>query len=105
MFEPSARLIAKIQTLFPPSDAAYVVQWLTSECGANLSFADALGKAGIERVQAAVVKLSNGSLDNLATCTGLAQADWRDALIAADFGSDACAHELWLGADHEPNSN
>ena len=102
MFKPSAWLIAKIQALFPPRDALYAVAWLASECGAKLPFADALGEAGIERLQAAVVKLSNGSLDKLAMCIDIAQDDWRHILMAADFENDASAHELWLSGDRQP---
>ena len=55
-----------------------------------------LQNAGTERVQAAVLKLSGGSIDKLVKATDLAKADWRDVLMAAGFGEDPKAHEEWL---------
>lgn len=90
----SARILRKIETMFASDEQSSAEQWLIAECGVDLP---GLGNMNLERIQAAVVKLSVGSLDRLAEATRLARSDWRDALMAADFGN-VDAHEAWLDA-------
>lgn len=51
--------------------------------------------ADLDRIRIAALKISDGTLDGLVDALVLVQTDWRDALMAADFGSDLCAHEHW----------
>jgi hypothetical protein len=62
-----------------------------------------MGAEGLERIRAAALKISRGSLDRLALATSLAKSDWRDLLMAADFGEDAHAHEAWLAEGTNSN--
>lgn len=88
------RLAAKLAQLFTDDNLAFAERWLVTECGPNIlgGFTDPIW---VERVRAAALKVSNGSLDRLARTAILAQGDWRDLLMAADFGS-LNAHEAWL---------
>lgn len=48
----------------------------------------------LERLRFAALRVSAGVLTGLRDALALARADWRDLLMAADFG-DADAHERW----------
>lgn len=95
------RLAAKLAAVFPDDDRAFAEQWLLLECGPDIpgGFTDA---RWAERVRAAALKLSRGSLDRLASATALGRQDWRDLLMAAGFGESLTAHDEWLT---DPNSN
>lgn len=67
---------------------------LIEECGNNLPFLENQTDVK-ERVRFAAVKLSEGRLDKLRQAVELAKADWRDLLMAADFGEDIYEHERW----------
>jgi hypothetical protein len=88
------RLTRKLTALFPAADRQFAEQWLLSECGPDLpgGFTD---PTWVERVRAAALKSSAGSLDKLARATALGQQDWRDLLMGAGLG-DPEAHEVWL---------
>jgi hypothetical protein len=92
------RLSAKLASLFAEEDQPLAEQWLIAECGENLPLG-AMGAEGLERIRTAALKVSRGSLDRLALATSLAQRDWRDLLMGADFGDDIHAHETWLADD------
>lgn len=68
-----------------------------SECGPDIP-GGVTDPAWIERVRAAALKLSEGSLDKLAQATALGQEDWRDLLMAAGFGASLSAHLTWLNS-------
>jgi hypothetical protein len=95
------RLAAKLAALFPGEDRSLAQQWLVSEIDDDLPGGISNSMALLERIRAAALKFSGGSLDRLARATSLAQEDWRDVLLAAGFG-DARAHDEWL---NEPLSN
>ena len=46
----------------------------------------------MERIRFGCVKLSDGRIHRLINAIDLAKADWRDLLMAADFGEDVNAH-------------
>jgi hypothetical protein len=50
----------------------------------------------LERVRFAALRLSKGTLAGLSDARELAHIDWRDLLVAAEFGEDPTAHERWL---------
>ncbi len=50
---------------------------------------------GWARVRAAALRLSRGDLEKLKRSIALGRRDWRDLLMAADFGDDVRAHERW----------
>ena len=86
----------KVHRLFPGTDWAVVVQLLETECSDTLP-----GNRGsrdpqrFERIQFAVLKLSEGSLPRLKHVIDLAKKDWRDVLMGAGFGS-VDAHTHWV---------
>ena len=69
---------------------------LDEQCGNNLAFATELDARALERYRFAALKLSGGDLEKLREAVTLAKKDWRDLLMAADFGHDVHAHERWL---------
>jgi hypothetical protein len=81
----------RIAILFGPNDIELVSSLLTDECGPSLTEYPEL----LERIRLAVLKLSHGDLNALQRAIDLAKLDWRDALVAAGFGDDVNAHELW----------
>ncbi len=58
-----------------------------------------MSKTDLERCHFAALRLSNGNLEALVEAIELAQTDYRDLLMAADFGKDVLAHLNWLPAD------
>lgn len=102
MIPLTPRLVAKLAALFPSEDRSFAEKWLIEECGESLSLGS-MGEDGLERIRAAALKLSCGSLDKLALATSLAQRDWRDLLMGADFGVDIHAHETWLASGTNQN--
>jgi len=81
----------RIARMFPSSEQELVSSVLIEECGDNLTTHSAL----IERIRIAVLKLSGGDLNALQRAIDLAKMDWRDALMAAGFGTNVAAHLSW----------
>jgi len=50
----------------------------------------------MERIRFAAIKLSKGNMLKLLKAIDEARMDWRDLLMAADFGFDVDAHENWV---------
>jgi len=90
------RLTAKMAALFASEDLAFAEQWLLAEIDDDLPGGIPGSLILLERIRAAVLKCSGGSLDKLGRATSLARQDWRDVLMAADFGNNLDAHEAWL---------
>ena len=91
----SPRTILLIELVFSPKDMAEAAHWLESECGNNLPFCDKLDADGLERIRFAALKLSKGNIHKLLKAIDEACMDWRDLLMAAEFGYDVHAHEAW----------
>jgi len=87
----------RIALLFPPDQRDRVRRLLSEQCGNNLPLLESLDEVKLERVRFAALKLSQGKLDGLERAVALAKTDWRDLLMAADFG-DPNAHSEWLPA-------
>ena len=51
---------------------------------------------GMERIRFAALKISKGNMLKLLQAIDEARMDWRDLLMAADFGFDVHAHETWV---------
>ena len=90
----------RIALLFPPQQQEHVRQLLRDECGNNLPFLQTLDGSRLDRYRFAVLKLSDGDMDKLAKAIVLAKQDWRDLLMAAEFGHNIHAHEEWLPTKH-----
>ena len=86
-------MIAAIECLFTPDERKTIAKLLIEECNAEKIYASS--EAGIERIQLAVLKLSDSDTDKFLAAIELAQIDWRDVLMAAGFGNDLEAHLKW----------
>ena len=96
MTPPLSRLTQQlIDIIFNPTDAVEASQWLEQECGNNLPFCKEYDEHKMERIRFAALKLSQGNLLKLLKAIDLARRDWRDLLMAADFGNHLEAHETW----------
>lgn len=92
----SPETLRRVDLLFRPADRAEVVRLLFEECGNNLPFLENDDAQGLERFQFAALKVSDGDLDRLYRAIDLAQKDWRDLLVAAEFAHDPLVHQRWL---------
>jgi hypothetical protein len=96
MTPPLSRLTKQlIEIIFDPAEAVEASQWLEQECGNNLPFCKEYDEHQMERIRFAALKLSQGNLLKLLKAIDLARRDWRDLLMAADFGNHLEAHETW----------
>jgi len=83
---------AVIAKIFAVEDQDVVRSLIEEQCGDNLPLTN---KGGSDRIRLAVLKLTKGDSNELLTYISLAQTDWRDLLVAADFDHDTGAHLLW----------
>lgn len=94
----SPRTKQLLAALFRPAEQEYAAVLLVKRCGNNLPFFEAATPEGLERVRFAVLKLSEGDLDQMRECVQLAETDWRDLLVDAGFADDSEAHLTWWPA-------
>lgn len=86
-FPLSVRCQSAIDCIFPSAEASVARELFANKCGENLPLLT--GRfAEIERVQMAMLKLSEGNLGKLIDLVRDAQTDWRDILLAAFPVSD-----------------
>ncbi len=85
----------RLRALFPPDMRIATARVLATQCGTNLPGLRELDAVGLERYRFAALKLSDGDLDRLREAVELANVDWRDLLVAAEFASDTEAHLAW----------
>jgi len=87
----------RVERLFDGAEQCEeAARMLDEQCGNNLAFPTRLDAHALERYRFAALKLSGGDLEKLRQAVTLAKLDWRDLLMAADFGHDIHAHERWL---------
>lgn len=84
-----------IAALFPSSSRLQVAELLLKQCGNNLPFCEKWDEFQLERIRFAALKLSGGDIVRLGEAIKLAQQDWRDLLVAANFANDPQAHTRW----------
>ena len=94
----SPRTTRLIETLFQAEDADEASQWIEEDCGNNLPFCNSHDEIQMERIRFAAIKLSKGNLHKLLRAIDEARMDWRDLLMAADFGIDVQAHDHWASS-------
>lgn len=75
-----------VAKLFSPGEAPEVIRILEDECH----------DYG-ERIHCAVLKISRGDIGRLRAAVKESHLDYRDVLMAADFGYDVNAHMKWNG--------
>ena len=86
----------RVVALFPPDQREEVSKLLASKCGNNLPGLESLSGSELERFQFAALKLSKGKIEEFFKAIELANLDWRDLLMAAEFGQDLNAHKSWF---------
>jgi len=99
MIELSERITDLIDKIFSTEDRDEVRHLLEIECAENLPFCEDSNKYEMERIRISVLKLCEGNMDKLVAAIELAQIDWRDLLMAAGFGYDTQAHNIWSPED------
>lgn len=87
-------VIGVIESLFTPNERKTITNMMIDECNAEKIYNSS--EAEVERIQLAVLKLSDGDADKFLAAVELAQIDWRDVLGAAGFGEDLEAHSKWV---------
>ncbi len=92
----SADTVARLEVLFAPADREEATQLLVDLCGDNLPFCENSTSTSLERIRFAALKQSCGELSALYAAVELANVDWRDLLVAADFADDPEAHRAWM---------
>jgi hypothetical protein len=84
-----------IYKMFPITNQNEVREILINKCGNNLPFLLESDENGVERVRFAALKISQGKLEKLYEAVKLANIDWRDLLVGAEFENDIQAHKKW----------
>ena len=82
-----------IAALFSPDERTTIAEIIVEECNAERLHSSSPER--LERIQLAILKLSNGEVDRFLAAAELARLDWRDVLVAAGFGNDLNAHLEW----------
>ena len=85
-----------ISALFPAGARNNVISELETKCSNNIPGCGSWTESQLERIWFAVLKLSKGEMKKLESSIILANTDFRDLLMAADFGSDLEAHNKWF---------
>ena len=88
-----------VARLFPIEQQDDVARALIEECGSGRLYKKMDWTALTERVQCAVLRMSEGRLDKLAEAINLYHSDWSSLLKIAGFSSDIHAHESWTGEE------
>jgi hypothetical protein len=84
-----------VTRLFASNEVQTVQELLERECAENLPLIHAPSPERLERIRFAVLKASQGDPGRLPDMISLAQQDWRDVLVAADFAESENAHHEW----------
>jgi hypothetical protein len=96
--ELSDETLRRLELLFLAEGRELAERWLRTGCGNNLPSMENASAEGLQRIQIAALKVSDGDLEKLREAIRLAQLDWRDLLVAAGFKHDVDAHLKWLPA-------
>jgi hypothetical protein len=92
--ELSPETLRRIDILFSPVDREAAKALLYQQCGNNLRYLAERDAHETERLRFAALKASDGKLALLERAVKLGQTDFRDLLMAADFG-EVGAHLRW----------
>jgi hypothetical protein len=83
-----------VAALFADKDVAAAYQ-LLEQCTDNPRLIADISRQGADRIVFAMIRLSDGDLGRLQDAIALFRRDWRDLLMASDFGRSLAAHETW----------
>lgn len=83
-----------VAALFAEKDVAGAER-LLEQCTDDPRLIADIGRQGADRIVFAMIRLSDGDLGRLRDAIALFRRDWRDLLMASDFGRSIHAHETW----------
>lgn len=95
MSELTPRTRRLVEALFPQQVQAGLLARLENECSRKALGCERWRPEQMERLWFAVPKICSSTPDGTDRAFELARADWRDLLVAADFGTDLDAHNVW----------
>ena len=96
MIELTSDTRARLLAIFPEHDVAEAERLLAEDCGDTLPLIGAPATpAALERIRFAALRVSGGDLRRLREAVKLAQTDWRDLLVGAEFAEDVHGHQAW----------
>lgn len=84
-----------VHALFKTREAIEVCDLLERECGTEALSCEGWSPTQMERMRFAVLRLAKDGTMTLESAIDLAKTDWRDLLMAAQFGNDLDAHKTW----------
>lgn len=96
MMTLSPLVVQQVKCLFAENDQAEVSRLLNETCGKQTFYRKMDWSELSERVQCAVLKLSNGDMDRFNQALDLFKDNWNNLLIEAGFGHDPNAHIKWV---------
>jgi hypothetical protein len=85
----------RVELLFRQEEQSAVTGLLVLRCGYSIPGFKRAGEPDVERARFAVLKLSNGSLDELRRAIELAHLDVRDLLVSSGF-TDVTEYQNWV---------
>ncbi len=91
----SPRTAELVDAVFAAEEREGARTLLEARCGTNLPVLSGLDPIQLERYRFAAIRVSQGDLKGLEGAISLANTDWRDLLMQADFAHDTQAHERW----------
>lgn len=95
MIDLSDKTQQLVDIFFPDEIKEEAIHRVQYACAQNLPFREIDTPEGLERIRFAVLKISNGDIDDLTNAINLANTDWRDALVCAGFANDVGEHNKW----------
>lgn len=96
----SNRTLELLKKIVSPESQTEVIELLENECADNLPFSESTSPEALERFRFAVLKVGENNMEKLYKAVELAQVDWRDLLVAADFADDVDAHLVWATQEY-----
>lgn len=91
----SERTTLLIEALFEGSFRQRIISALVNEVGDTIPFCEQETPEGMDRIRFAVIKLIDEDWKNIDYAVKEAQIDWRDLLLAAEFGYSVDEHNRW----------
>lgn len=92
----SNKTVDAIKTLFSADEYESVKELLLVNCSNNVAGCEKWSQIQLERVWFSTLKISGGSIEKLYSAIALAQTDYRDLFMSANFGHDTKAHLKWI---------
>ncbi|WP_444886466.1 hypothetical protein [Microbulbifer sp. JMSA008] len=83
-----------VHSLYKSREALEVCDMLEIECGTEALSCEGWTPKQMERIRYAVLRLATEKSMSF-EAINLAKTDWRNLLMAAEFGNEVDAHEKW----------